>query len=78
MKNILEKYRVSNSLTYRGLAKRCGSRSLNAVFRHCHGQLISAESAMVYSKSLGIPLCDLRPDLWPPDEPKPAREKTEA
>ncbi len=73
MKNALEAFRSARGLTYRELTKVCGGRSLNAVYRHCKGDKIAAESAVVYSRNLGIPLSDLRPDLWPPEEvPCPA------
>ena len=39
----------------------------STVYRHALDQKrISAESAMVYHRVLGIPLHELRPDLWPP------------
>lgn len=67
MKNALETFRTTRGLTYRELTEACGGRSLNAVYRHCKGDKIAAESAVVYSRNLGIPLSELRPDLWPPD-----------
>ncbi len=67
MKNALEKFRTDRGLTFRQLAMACGGRSLNAVYRHCKGEKIAAESALLYSRALGIPLCELRPDLWPPE-----------
>ncbi len=80
MKNALETFRTTRGLTYRELTEACGGRSLNAVYRHCKGDKIAAESAVVYSRNLGIPLSELRPDLWPPEEttsssPAPAKEK---
>ena len=58
MKNVIEKYRIHSKLTYRQLARKCGD---------CHGKnnRIPAEMAVVYSRELGIPLCQMRPDLWP-------------
>lgn len=46
------------------------------VWRHATGnRKISAEAALVYSKALGVPLSQIRPDLWPPNgDPAPARE----
>lgn len=71
MKNALETFRTARGLTYRELTEACGGRSLNAVYRHCKGDKIAAESAVVYSRNLGIPLSELRPDLWPPEEGQP-------
>ena len=67
MKNALENFRTAHGLTFRQLAMACGGRSLNAVYRHCKGEKIAAESALLYSRALGIPRSELRPDLWPPD-----------
>ena len=53
MKNALETFRTTRGLTYRELTEACDK--------------IAAESAVVYSRNLGIPLSELRPDLWPPD-----------
>ena len=68
MKNVLENFRRTHGLTFRALANMCGERSLNAVYRHCRGEKISAESAVLYAKTLGIPRSEIRPDLWPPTE----------
>ena len=55
MKNAIENFRLASGLSFQEIADRCrGSR------------LISAESAVKYSHGLGIPLSELRPDLWPP------------
>lgn len=48
-----------------------------SVWRHAKGaRSISPEMALKYAKGLGIPLHDLRPDLWPAPEagtsPKPS------
>lgn len=50
----------------------------STVYRHALDQKrISAESAMVYHRALGIPLHELRPDLWPaPEEDKEAADGT--
>ena len=38
------------------------------VWRHATGvRKISAEIAILYYETLGIPLSELRPDLWPPE-----------
>ncbi len=71
MKNALEVFRVAHDLTFPMLASLTGTPSWGTVFKHCHGARISAESAMRYHKTLGIPLSDLRPDLWPPEEESP-------
>ena len=47
----------------------------SVVWRHLHGQKkISAEFAMKYHKTYGIPLHELRPDLWEP--PKDEGERS--
>lgn len=72
MKNALETFRLARGLTFRELTEACGGRSLNAVYRHCKGAKIAAESAIIYSQNLGIPLSELRPDLWPPTSAAPS------
>ena len=50
------------------MAEIAGFNTHNAPFFHCHGlRRISAESALKYHRAFGIPLSDLRPDLWPPE-----------
>lgn len=67
MKNALEKYREESGMTLSEIAFAAGFRSRSSVFQHCRGsRTISAESALKYSRALGIPLSELRPDLWPP------------
>ena len=67
MKNALECYRILHDMTFRTLAARSGI-SVFAVFSHCKGnKKLTAESALKYNRALGIPLSDLRPDLWPPE-----------
>lgn len=77
MKNALEFFRVTHGMTFRKLTEACGEMSLYAVYRHCRGQKIPGESAIIYSKKLGIPLSELRPDLWPPAVPNTATERGE-
>lgn len=77
MKNALEFFRVTHEMTFRKLAEACEELSLYAVYRHCRGQKISGESAIIYSKKLGIPLSSLRPDLWPPATPNTPTEPEE-
>jgi len=63
--NILEKYRTEKKLTFDALADVVGL-SKTCVFRHCKElQAISGKSALKYHTKLGIPLKDLRPDLYP-------------
>ena len=41
----------------------------STVWRHTSGKRkISAEAALVYEQTLGVPREKLRPDLWPPEE----------
>lgn len=66
--NPLEQYRMRTRLSFAQMARLAGLSSRSAVFQHCNGtRNISAESALRYSRAFGIPLSDLRPDLWPPD-----------
>lgn len=68
MKNAIENFRLVSGLSFQEIADRCSIRSRSTVLQHCKGsRLISAESAVKYSQGLGIPLSELRPDLWPPD-----------
>jgi len=62
--NALDSFRQQNHLTYAAIAVAVGMRK-PTVWRHCHGEPISGESALLYHTKLGIPLADLRPDLWP-------------
>lgn len=72
MKNPLETYRISSGMTYRKIAELCGLKSPSTVLQHCKGaRSISAETAIKYSIFLGIPLSELRPDLWPPTSAAP-------
>lgn len=64
-KNILEAYRVDHGLTFEKLAQLAGFSSRTVVFDHCKGTRgLSAESAVKYWQSLGIPKESLRPDLF--------------
>ena len=68
MNNPLEDYRQAHGLTYRAMAQRVGGQSYVTTFYHCRGlRQLSAESALRYHHAFGIPLSDLRPDLWPPE-----------
>lgn len=72
MKSALEVFRIKHGLTFRELAGVCGVRGLNAVYRHCKGEKIPAEAALLYHQVLGIPLCELLPEnLWPPKHVTP-------
>lgn len=66
MKNALEVFRIERGMTFRDMASACGTRGLNAVYRHCKAVKIPAEAAAEYSKAFGIPRSELRPDLWAP------------
>lgn len=49
------------------------------VYRHAFNQRrISAEVALVYHRALGIPLHELRPDLWPPADNEQTTDTQEA
>lgn len=62
----------SNNLNI-AAASRLSGIPYMTIFQHIHGKRgISAESALKYQQTLGIPLSVLRPDLWPPDNPLPS------
>ena len=68
MQNTINDYRKAHGLTYSQMALLAGLSSRSVVYLHCTKQrAISAESAMKYHYAFGIPLSELRPDLWPPD-----------
>lgn len=70
MNTTLEDYRMARGMTFRQMAACCGFKSATTVWQHCCGvRRVSPESAVKYQKSLGIPLSELRPDLWPPAAP---------
>jgi len=67
--NVLETYRLEQGMTYRDLAKTAGIASHGVVYEHCKGQRnMSAETAKKYHDATGIPLSELRPDLWRSDD----------
>lgn len=84
MKNIIEEYRLRRGMTFGEMARAAGFLSRSSVYQHCSGaRSISAESAVKYSRAFGIPLSDIRPDLWPPaygkviaDNQKPVQAST--
>jgi len=62
--NTLEQYRIDNSLTYQALADLVRGTKGN-VHQHCRGlKRISDGAALRYHVYLGIPIRDLRPDLF--------------
>lgn len=68
MQNVIDTYRKTHGLTYAQMALTAGLSSRSVVFLHCRGsRTISAKSALKYARAFGIPLHELRPDLWPPD-----------
>ena len=49
----------------------------STVWRHVSGKRkISAEAALVYEKTLGVPREKLRPDLWPAPQEVPDVQET--
>ena len=67
MTNLIQQYRTRHGLTYGQMAEMAGFSSRSVVYLHCvNKRVISPESALKYSRALGIPLSELRPDLWPP------------
>nr|DAG43725.1 MAG TPA: hypothetical protein [Caudoviricetes sp.] len=76
MMNVLEKYRIAHGLTYDQLATQAGLSARSVSYAHCHGiRAISAESAVKYARACGIPLHELRPDLWTAGSCTPAENK---
>ncbi len=68
MDNALERFRKTHDLSYADMAAQAGFRSRSTPYHHCNGmRRIDAESAVLYARAFGIPLSDLRPDLWPPE-----------
>ena len=64
-KNILEEYKNKSKLSYYEIAKMCDIPSKSLVYAHIKGEKkISAEAALKYHKGLGIPLDQIRPDIW--------------
>lgn len=52
-------------------AAKLANVEYSTVWRHFSGKRkITAEYALRYHKALGIPLSELRPDLWPPEPEK--------
>lgn len=65
-KNIIDQYRTEHGLSYAKMAAMAGFSARGVVFAHCHNlRVVSAESAVKYNRTFGIPLYLLRPDLWP-------------
>jgi hypothetical protein len=63
--NALETYRQNQHLTFEALGDLAGVRPRGSVYRHCKATRIPGDAALLYHAKLGIPLSDLRPDLWP-------------
>ncbi|MGE4442730.1 MAG: helix-turn-helix domain-containing protein [Desulfomicrobium sp.] len=73
MNTILEDFRVKNGLTYEAMAEAAGFSNRSVVQRHAKGRMpISGEAALRYHTAFGIPLPDLRPDLYGDRRPAPA------
>ncbi|OIO03139.1 MAG: hypothetical protein AUJ49_04890 [Desulfovibrionaceae bacterium CG1_02_65_16] len=64
--NALERFRTDHGLTFEALGKKAGVKQRGTVFRHCQAGKIPGDAALLYHAKLGIPLEDLRPDLWTP------------
>lgn len=69
--NIIDQYRTEHGLSYAKMAAMAGFSARSVVYAHCHNlRVVSAESAVKYNRTFGIPLCQIRPDLWPPENEK--------
>lgn len=67
--NALEKYRREHGCTLMAMAHAVGYRSRSTILKQIRGDVgISAEAAIKYNRVFGIPLEELRPDLWPAKE----------
>jgi hypothetical protein len=75
--NALEKFRRAKKLTYDELAVLAGGAKAS-VWRHCSADRIPGEASFVYHRTLGIPLSELRPDLYGDKRPRPDGEQQEA
>jgi DNA-binding transcriptional regulator YdaS (Cro superfamily) len=74
MENHINDFRVDKKLTYKELAEIVNLNP-SSVYFHCSGKRsISAESALLYEKNLGIPRHKLRPDLWPEPVNTPSKD----
>lgn len=74
MTTTLEKYLVEHGISIMEAARRMGINYVH-VWRHCTGRRrVTADYAMRYHKTLGIPRSELRPDLWPPTEETDTRD----
>jgi len=62
--NALERYRKEHKLTLAEVAERAGISSRALVLTHCRAKEIPGDAAMRYHVKLGIPLEDLRPDIF--------------
>ncbi|MCT4627037.1 helix-turn-helix transcriptional regulator [Halodesulfovibrio sp.] len=64
MKSVIEEYRRDHKVTFAEIARRC-SLDRSVVLRHCKGERrIGGEAALRYHAKLGIPLPELRPDIF--------------
>lgn len=61
--NALNKFRLAKKMSYQNLATLV-PYGTTAVWNHCKSLKIPAEAAVHYARILGIPLHELRPDLW--------------
>lgn len=72
METILEIYRKEHNLTYEAMAEAAGVSNRSVVQRHAKGTMpISGDAALRYNLAFGIPLPDLRPDLYGDRRPIP-------
>jgi hypothetical protein len=69
--NALELFRTGRGLTFEALKDLAGYPARMTVFRHCKAAKIPGDAALVYHRKLGIPLQELRPDLYPNQEEAP-------
>ena len=75
----IQEYCLEHRLSYAKLARMLGFKTRASITQHIKGwRRVSPESALKYHRILGIPLEELRPDLWPaPQEVSNAQETTQ-
>lgn len=65
MKNALALFKEKSGLTFREMAKSAGFSSQGTTYKHCNSEKpIPTDAVIKYSRAFGIPLSELRPDLW--------------
>ena len=73
----IQEYCLEHRLSYAELARMIGFKTRASITQHIKGwRRVSPESALKYHRILGIPLEELRPDLWPAPQEVPDVQET--